>query len=124
MPVTVIVKPPCEAPLVVMMVSVVEPEPVTVVGLKLPVTPEGNPDVPKFTGPLNPLPPVTVTVYAALPPAATLASVGDALREKSGSALTVRPNVTVTPEYLAVSVTGVEVFTDPDVTVKVATVEP
>jgi uncharacterized protein YqfA (UPF0365 family) len=38
--------------------------------------------------------------------------------------LTVRPNVTVTPEYLAVSVTGVEVFTDPDVTVKVATVEP
>ncbi len=30
----------------------------------------------------------------------------------------------MTPEYLAVSVTGVEVFTDPDVTVKVATVEP
>jgi hypothetical protein len=118
------VMPPGEAPLVVRIVNVVEPEPVTVVGLKLPVTPEGNPDVPKFTVPLNPLRPVTVTVYAALPPAATLAPVGDALKAKSGSALTVRPNVTVTPEYLAVTVTGVEVFTDPDVTVKVATVEP
>ena len=56
------VMPPAEAPPVVVMVSVVEPEPVTVVGLKLPVTPEGNPGVPKLTVPLNPLLPVTVTV--------------------------------------------------------------
>ena len=61
-PVTVMVMPPGDAPLVVIMVSVVEPEPVTVVRLKLPVTPEGNPDVPKLTVPLNPLLPVTVTV--------------------------------------------------------------
>ena len=93
MPVTVIVKPPSEAPLVVMIKSVVEPEPVTVVGLKLPVTPDGNPDFPKLTVPLNPLTPVTVTVYCALPPAAMLPGPAVMPREKSGDRLP--PLVTV-----------------------------
>jgi hypothetical protein len=44
------------------MVKVLEPEPATDVGLKLPVTPDGNPDTPRPTVPLNPLLPVTVTV--------------------------------------------------------------
>src|SRR5580704_4509769 len=78
------VKPPAEALAVVMMVSVVEPEPVTVVGLKLPVTPEGNPVTPKFTVPSNPLLPVTVTAYCALPPAAILPGPDVMPREKSG----------------------------------------
>ena len=81
------VMPPSEAPLVVRIVSVVEPEPVTEVGLKLPVTPDGNPDVPKFTVPLNPLFPVTVTVYCALPPAAMLPGPADMPIEKSGDGL-------------------------------------
>jgi hypothetical protein len=82
------VMPPAEALPVVITVSVVEPEPVTVVGLKLPVTPEGSPDVPKLTVPLNPLFPVTVTVYAALPPAATLPGPADIPIEKSGAGAT------------------------------------
>jgi hypothetical protein len=65
-PVTVTVNGPLAAPLVVATVNVVEPDPTTVGGLKDPVTPEGNPDVPRMTLPLNPLLPVTVTVYVAL----------------------------------------------------------
>jgi hypothetical protein len=76
----------------------VEPDPVTVSGLKLPVTPEGSPDVAKLTVPLNPLLPVAVTVYVALPPAATLPGPADMLIEKSGCAVTVSPQVTMTPE--------------------------
>jgi hypothetical protein len=53
-------------------VSVVDPEPVTEAGLKLPVTPDGNPDTPKLTAPLKPLSGATVTVYETLPPAATV----------------------------------------------------
>jgi hypothetical protein len=44
--------------------------------------------------------------------------------EKSGCALTVMPQVAVTPEYIAVKVTGVEVFTIPDNTEKLAEVAP
>jgi hypothetical protein len=97
-PVTVMAIPPAAAPLLVITVNVVEPDPVTVVGLKLPATPEGSPVVAKFTGPLNPLLPVTVTVYVALPPAATLPGPVDMLIEKSGCAVTVSPQVTLTPE--------------------------
>ena len=79
------VMPPGGALLVVRIVNVVEPEPVTVVGLKLPVTPEGSPDVPKLTVPLNPLLPVTVTVYVALPPAATVPGPAVIPMEKSGA---------------------------------------
>src|SRR5579863_5721629 len=92
-PVTVMVKPPAEALPVVVMVSVVEPEPVIVVGLKLPVTPEGNADTPKLTVPSKPLLPVTVTAYCALPPAAMLPGPIDMLSEKSGEGLP--PVVTV-----------------------------
>src|ERR1039458_2668120 len=76
-----------------MIKSVVEPEPVTVVGLKLPVTPDGNPDFPKLTVPLNPLTPVTVTVYCALPPAAMLPGPAVMPREKSGDRLPPLVNV-------------------------------
>ena len=87
------VKPPGEALPVVVIVSVVEPEPVIVVGLKPPVTPEGNPDAPKLTVPSNPLLPDTVTVYCALPPAAILPGPAVIPREKSGDGLP--PVVTV-----------------------------
>ena len=45
-----------------MIVSVLVPEPVTVMGLNAPVTPAGSPDTAKLTTPLNPLLGVTVTV--------------------------------------------------------------
>src|SRR5580692_11279198 len=77
--------PPAEALSVVITVSVVEPEPVTVLGLKLPVTPEGSPETPKLTVPSNPLLPVTVTAYCALLPAATLPGPTDMPNEKSGA---------------------------------------
>ena len=70
-PVTVIVKLDGATP-VVEIVSVVEPEPLTVVGLKAPVTPDGNPDTPKLATPENPLLPVIVTVYVGLAPATTV----------------------------------------------------
>jgi hypothetical protein len=112
-----------EALAVAWMVSAVEPGPVTVVGLKLPVTPAGNPDVPKFTAPPKPLSAVTFTVYVVLAPTAILAEAGDIPSEKSGGGLTVKPNVVETPEYIAVNVTGVDVATPPVPTVPVATVK-
>ena len=45
-----------------MTVRIVDPEPVTVVGLKLAVAPAGSPEAPKLTTPLNPFSAVTVTV--------------------------------------------------------------
>ncbi len=44
------------------MLTVVEPEVFTVVGLKVAVTPEGSPLALKLTVPVNPPPGVTVTV--------------------------------------------------------------
>jgi hypothetical protein len=76
-PVTLTVELPMVAVVVVLIVSVVEPEPVTEVGLKVPVTPVGNPDTPKFTAPLKPLRAVVETVYDVLPPATTVWDVGD-----------------------------------------------
>jgi hypothetical protein len=63
---------PSVAALVVLIVSVVDPEPVTDAGLKLPVTPDGSPDTPKFTAELKPFTGVTVTVYETFPPAVTV----------------------------------------------------
>jgi hypothetical protein len=117
------VAPPSVALPVARIVNVVEPEPVTVVGLKPPVTPAGNPDTPKLTVPPKPLSAVTVTVYAVLAPSPTLAELGDIPKEKSGCGLTLKPNVVVTPEYIAVNVTGVDVVTLPVPTVKVVDVE-
>jgi hypothetical protein len=53
---------PVDAPEVVLIVSVVEPEPVTDVGLKLPDAPEGNPETAKSIVPLKPPVAVVVTV--------------------------------------------------------------
>jgi hypothetical protein len=61
-PATVTVLFPLAAPEPAVTVKVLEPEPVTVLGLKLPVTPAGSPDTAKLTVPLNPLLPVCVTV--------------------------------------------------------------
>ena len=72
---------PIEAPVVVLIVSVVDPEPVTEVGLKLPVAPAGSADTPKLTAPLKPLTAVTITVYDVAPPAITVWDAGDTLIE-------------------------------------------
>ena len=62
MPVTLTVELPSVAAVVVLTVSVADPEPVTEVGLKVPVAPEGSPETPRFTTPLKPFTGVTVTV--------------------------------------------------------------
>lgn len=62
---------------------VLDPEPVTEVGLKLALAPEGKPLTPKPTAPENPPDPVMVTVYEVPPPAVTVAEAGVAAMEKS-----------------------------------------
>ena len=83
-PVTVMGNVPGDAPAVVAMVNVFELEPGSEVKVKLPVTPEGNPETPKVTVPLNPLMAVTVTVYCALLLAVMLPGPADIEMEKSG----------------------------------------
>ena len=61
-PVTVMVAVPRVVEPVVVMVSVVDPEPVTDVGLKLGEAPEGKPDAANVMEPLNPLRAVVLTV--------------------------------------------------------------
>ena len=61
-PVTLKVLTPADAPEVVVMVSVVEPEPDTDVGLKPPDAPEGNPETAKSIVPVKPPVAVVVTV--------------------------------------------------------------
>jgi hypothetical protein len=61
---------------------VVVPVLVRDVGLKLAAAPAGNEVVPNVTEELNPPDIVSVTVYVALPPAATLTLVGETLNEK------------------------------------------
>jgi hypothetical protein len=53
-------------------VSVVEPAPLSEAGLNEAVAPDGNPVVPKLSPELGPLGAANVTVYCALPPAETL----------------------------------------------------
>ena len=79
--VTLTVELPMAVPVVVLTVSVVDPEPVTELGLKLPVAPDGSPDTPKFTVPLKPLIGVTVTVYEVLLPTTTVCEDGDIVTE-------------------------------------------
>lgn len=64
-PVIVIVEVPVGAFLATVRVKSDVPEPVTDVGLKLPVTPDGIPVADKATGESNP--PVAVTVTTAYP---------------------------------------------------------
>ena len=81
MAITLTAEPPSVAPVVVFTVSIVEPELVIVLGLKLPVTPDDSPDTPKFTVPVKPLSGVTVTVYEVLLPAVTVCEDGDRVTE-------------------------------------------
>ena len=64
-------------------VSVEEPEFVIDGGLNEADAPAGKPLTLRLTFPANPLPPVTVTEYGALPPCAAEASVGETPRVKS-----------------------------------------
>ena len=61
-PVTVTMNDPVGVVLRVVTVIVVEPEPVTEVGLKVAVAPVGNPLAPKVTAPLKPFNAPIVTV--------------------------------------------------------------
>ena len=70
--------------LAVVTVIVVDPDPLTVVGLKLADAPVGSPLALNPTGSLNPPEGVTVTVYVVLPPAATDCVLGVADSAKSG----------------------------------------
>jgi len=56
------------------------PEPVTEVGLKLELAPDGRPDAPKVTMPLKPFCGVTVIVLVPLAPWVTVTLLGDAER--------------------------------------------
>lgn len=60
-----------------------DPEPVTEVGLKLALAPEGNPLTLKPTDPAKPPDPVTVAVYEVFPPAVNVAEAGVAEIVKS-----------------------------------------
>lgn len=62
---------------------VLDPEPVTEVGLKPAVAPEGKPPTLKPTTPENPPDPVTVAEYDVPPPAVTVAEAGVAAMAKS-----------------------------------------
>jgi hypothetical protein len=86
-PVTVSVNVPVAALPVVDAVNVDVPEPVTLVGLKLPLPPEPNPPTERFTVPANPFVAVIVVVYVALPPCTTVAEDGETAIVKSGVAL-------------------------------------
>jgi len=89
-PVTVNGKLPVGADAAVVMVNVVEPEVVTVAGLKAAAAPAGKPVTEKATDPEKPVPEVTVTVNEVLLPGATLWAEGVNEREKSGVTVTVR----------------------------------
>jgi hypothetical protein len=67
---------------------------------------------------------VRVTVPVPDWPLTIVPGLTERLLSAAAGGLTVSPNVAVTPEYEAVSVTEVELVTVPVVTVKVADVEP
>ena len=66
--------------MVVLIFNVLEPGPVMVGGLKLPVAPAGKPTTPNVVRPAKPLVAVTVTVYEVLPPARMFCVAGLAVR--------------------------------------------
>lgn len=76
---------PVVALLFTVTVRVEVPEPVTEVGLKVPVTRDGNPVTLRLTAPANPFFPVIVTVYVPDAPRATLRLVGETEIVKSGA---------------------------------------
>lgn len=81
-PVTVRVKVPVAAPLAAVSVSVLVE--VVLAGLKLAVTPEGSPEIERFTVPLKPLTGFTVMVLFPLLPCTRVNEFGEAERLKSG----------------------------------------
>ena len=72
-----------------------EPEPVTVVGLKLAPAPVGNPLALQVTTPVNPPEPVAVAVYDVPVPAVTVCEAGVAETEKSPTTGAVTTSVTL-----------------------------
>jgi len=60
-----------------------DPEPVTDIGLKLALAPDGNPLALQLTTPVNPPDAVAVAVYDVPLPAVTVCEAGDAVTEKS-----------------------------------------
>jgi len=88
---------PVEVDVVVLTVIVEEPEPVTEVGLKDAVAPNGNPRTENVTTPLKPLLGVMVTVYVVLLGRVTVRDVGEAEIENPGGpeAFTTRVTVAV-----------------------------
>lgn len=96
-PLSVIVKVPLEADLETVMVYFVVPEPVTEVGLILPVTPDGRPDAEKVMVELKPPVAVAVTVTEPLLPREIEPEVGETEMVKLGvtAEVTVRINVVV-----------------------------
>lgn len=79
---------------VVLTVMVDEPEPVTVIGLKLAVAPVGRPVAVKVTVPLNPLMAAMLVVYCVILPCTTVWDVGVAEIVKSGFVFGFTTNVT------------------------------
>ena len=69
-------------------VSVDDPEPVTEVGLKVPVTPVGRPLTERLTAELNPFKAVTAGVKLVAAPWTTVCVLGEAASEKLGAKLT------------------------------------
>ena len=69
-------------------VRVEVPDPVTDVGLNVPVAPVGKPLTVNPTTPVNPPVAVTVGVYVVLPPCVTLCDAGDEVSVKLGGPLT------------------------------------
>ena len=76
------------------MLNVVDPEAVTVDGLKLADAPAGNPDVEKDTTPPKPFTGLTVTRYVAVPPT-TLDGFAPPANAKSGADVTVSVGLSV-----------------------------
>jgi hypothetical protein len=83
------------------------PEPATLEGEKLAVTPEGNPLTENTTPEVNPFRPVTVSTTLAVNPCVRFADVAFCLSVKLGGGFTasVRDTVLVTPPPVAVKVT-------------------
>ena len=106
---------------VVVIVNVEEPEPLTEVGLKLPLAPVGKPLTLHVTVPLKPLVAVAVAVQVALLPAVTVWDDGVAETEKSGAGLTTKVTVVLCTKLPLVPVI-VSVFVPAGVVVEVVTV--
>src|SRR5215470_3209725 len=82
-PVTVSVKVPVAAALPAVTVSVLAE--VALVGLKFAVTPEGRPEIDRFTVPLKPLTGLTLMVLVPMLPCVMVSELGEADRVKSGT---------------------------------------